>query len=139
MNGEAGYARSRAGLRWLLALFYAVAGTAHLASPAGFLKITPAWVPWPETVVALTGIAELAGAAGLLIPRTRRAAAIGLALYAVCVYPANINHAVNHIAIGGTALGWWYHGPRLAFQPVLVWLALWSGGAIDWPLRKRTG
>lgn len=32
-----------------------------------------------------------------------------LALYSVCVFPANINHAVNHIAIGGTELGWWYH------------------------------
>lgn len=125
--------------RWLLALGYLIAGIAHLRSPAGFLQITPSWVPWPATVIALTGLAELAGAIALAaIPRLRRAAGIGLAAYAVCVFPANINHAVHHIAIGGTQLGWWYHAPRLALQPVLVWLALWTGGATDWPFRART-
>ena len=43
----------------------------------------------------------------------------------------------SHIAIGGRALGWWYHGPRFVLQPVLVWLALWTGGVIDWPFRRR--
>jgi uncharacterized membrane protein len=124
-------------LRWLLAAAYLVAGIAHLRSPAGFLAITPAWVPRPATVVALTGIAEIVGAVGLLIPKVRRAAAIGLAAYAVCVFPANINHALNAIPLGGVTLGWKYHAPRLAFQPVLVWLALWVGGVIDWPFRQR--
>lgn len=123
--------------RWLLALFYLVAGVAHLRSPGGFLAITPGWVPYPEAVVALTGIAEILGAIALMIPRLRYAAAIGLAAYAVCVYPANINHAVNDIAIGGTNLSWWYHGPRLLLQPLFVWLALWVGHVIDWPLTTR--
>lgn len=127
----------RTSFRWLLAAFYFLAGVAHLRSPAGFLTITPAWVPFPEAVVAFTGIAELAGAIGLLIPRFRRAAAIGLAAYAVCVYPANINHAINNLAIGGQEMSWWYHGPRLAFQPVFVWLALWVGQVFDWPFGKK--
>jgi uncharacterized membrane protein len=71
----------------------------------------------------------------LLVPRLRRAAGIGLALYAVCVFPANIKHALDQVAIGGTTLGWWYHGPRLAFQPVIVWSALWASHAITWPRR----
>ena len=124
-------------VRWLLALFYLVAGVAHLRSPGGFLAITPGWVPYPEGVVALTGIAEILGAIGLMVPRLRYAAAIGLAAYAVFVYPANINHAVNDIAIGGTSLSWWYHGPRLLLQPLFVWLALWAGHVIDWPLTTR--
>jgi uncharacterized membrane protein len=127
----------RTTLRWLLAVAYFIAGIAHLRSPAGFLAITPAWVPYPATVVALTGIAEIAGAVGLLIPKLRYAAAIGLAAYAVCVFPANINHALNAIPLGGVTLGWEYHAPRLAFQPVLVWLALWVGGVIDWPFAGR--
>ncbi len=132
----------RASLRWLLALFYLGAGLLHLKSPAAFLAITPAWVPFPEAVVALTGIAEIAGAVGLLIPRhalnwARPAAGIGLALYALCVWPANFNHAFNDIAINGKTLGWWYHGPRLAAQPLIIWLALWAGEAIDWPLRRK--
>ena len=125
--------------RVLLGIIYLVAGTAHIRSPAGFLQITPPWVPYPAAVVWLTGIAEIAGAIALVvIPQLRRAAGIGLALYAVCVFPANIYHAINDIAIGGTDLGWWYHAPRLAFQPVFVWWALWAGGVIDWPLSGTT-
>ena len=130
--------RPRTALRWGFALAYLIAGIAHLRSPAGFIQITPGWVPNPPLVIALTGLAELAGAIALAaIPRLRRAAGIGLALYAVCVFPANINHALNHIALGGSQLGWGYHAPRLALQPVLVWLALWLGGVTDWPFRAK--
>jgi len=128
----------RTGLRVVLGLVYLIAGVAHLRSPGGFLQITPGWVPYPEAVIFLTGLCEIAGSlALLLIPRLRAAAGIGLAAYAVCVFPANINHAINDIAIGGTHLSWWYHGPRLAFQPVFVWWALWAGGVIDWPFANR--
>lgn len=127
---------ARTGLRLLLALFYFAAGILHLKSPAGFLSITPDWVPFPVAIVAFTGIAEIAGAIGLLIPRTRRYAGIGLALYALCVWPANFNHALNDVALGGEHLSWWYHGPRLAFQPMLIWIALWGSQVIDWPFRK---
>lgn len=126
----------RRGLRLLLALVYLMAGIAHLRSPAGFVAITPSWVPFPHEVVALTGIAEIAGAIGLMLPRFRYAAGIGLALYALCVWPANVNHAVNDIALGGRHLSWWYHGPRLAFQPVIIWSALWVALVTDWPFRK---
>lgn len=125
--------------RLLLALIYLIAGIAHIKSPAGFLQITPDWVPLPEQVILLTGVAEIAGAIGLLIPRVRYAAGIGLALYALCVYPANINHALNNIAIGGATASWLYHGPRLAFQPVFIWWALIAGGVINWPFGKKQG
>ena len=133
-----GQEKARTILRWLLGIVYLVAGVGHVRSPEGFLQITPDWVPWPETVILLTGLCEIAGATALLfVPSLRRAAGIGLALYAVCVYPANIKHAMEGVAIGGTHLGWWYHGPRLAFQPVFVWWALFAGGVTDWPFRKR--
>lgn len=138
MTASAAPSMTRVVVRVLLALFYAAAGVMHIRSPGGFLKITPDWVPYPEQVVFLTGVAELAGAAGLMLAPFRRAAGIGLALYAICVYPANINHAINNIALGGETLSWWYHGPRLAMQPVFVWLALWVGDVTDWPFgRKR--
>lgn len=126
----------RNGLRILLVLFYFIAGLAHLRSPGGFVAITPSWVPFPYEMVVFTGIAEIAGAIGLMLPRFRYAAGIGLALYALCVWPANFNHAVGDIAIGGRNLSWWYHGPRLAFQPVFIWLALWVGNVTEWPFRK---
>jgi uncharacterized membrane protein len=129
--------RARIALRWLLALAYAFAGVAHIRSPGGFLAITPGWVPWPDAVVFWTGVAEIAGAAGLMLPRFRFAAGVGLALYALCVWPANFNHAFNDIVVGGRDLGWGYHGPRLMLQPLIIWWALWAGGVTDWPLRRR--
>lgn len=137
-----GESRSRRFFRWLLALIYFVAGWAHIRSPAGFLQITPDWVPGPDQVVLFTGIAEIIGAIGLMvphrvIPHARQAAGIGLALYALCVYPANINHAINNIAINGETASWFYHGPRLAFQPVFIWWALIAGNVTNWPFRDR--
>lgn len=133
---------ARVGVRWFLALAYAFAGYKHLTAPAGFIAITPGWVPDPALVIRLTGYAEIAGAAGLMVPPAllrwpRPAAGIGLALYALCVWPANINHAINDIPLGGVHLSWWYHGPRLVLQPILIWAALWASGVIDWPFRRN--
>jgi uncharacterized membrane protein len=107
----------------------------HFTATDRILLIVPAWVPSPRLVVLATGLCEIAGAAALLVPRLRRAAGLMLALYALCVFPANIRHAVEGIDVPGLPGGWWYHGPRLAFQPVLIWLALYAGDLIDWPLR----
>lgn len=128
-------------LRWLLALFYGTAGVVHLANPAPFLTIMPPWVPMPELVVALTGLAEIAGAVGLVqrwSPPLRRAAGWGLATYALCVWPANFQHLLNDLARADGGLGLGYHVPRLAAQPVLIWLALWVSAATDWPCRAGT-
>lgn len=128
--------------RLVLGAFYFIAGVIHLTNPRPFLSIMPEWVPMPEAVVALTGIAELLGAAGLVQWRSaklRKAAAIGLALYAVCVFPANINHFILDMARADHGLGLGYHVPRMFAQPVLVWLALWTGVAIDWPFARKVG
>ncbi|MEB0045548.1 MULTISPECIES: DoxX family protein [unclassified Pseudomonas] len=125
--------RARSVLRVALALFYFVAGGFHLYATAGFVSIVPDWVPYPHAVVIVTGICELLGAVALLTPRLRRLAGILLALYAVCVFPANIKHALENLPVGGVLLGWGYHGPRLALQPVLVWAALFAGDLITWP------
>lgn len=122
-------------LRWLLAAAYLIAGVLHLASPGIFIPIVPDWVPFPAETVLFTGVCEVAGAIGLLTGRFRYAAGVMLALYAVCVFPANIKHALDGVAIGGNQLGWWYHAPRLAFQPVIVWWALFAGRVMDWPFR----
>jgi len=126
----------RLAMRWLMAAFYLAAGLLHLRSPDAFLPIVPGWVPAPGEVVLLTGVAEIAGAIGLLVPRLRQAAGIGLALYALCVLPANIKHAFEGVALAGLPSTWWYHAPRLALQPVLIWWALYAGGVIDWPWRR---
>ena len=120
----------------VLAVFYLAAGVFHLRAPGGFLRIMPPGIPFPEAVVALTGVCEILGAVGLLLPQTRRLAGVMLALYALCVWPANIYHAFWGIHVPPLPDSWWYHGPRLAFQPVLIWAALYAGG-LRWPLRRK--
>ncbi len=126
----------RIALRWLIAAAFLAAGVLHIAAPRPFLSIVPDWVPFPHETVFATGACEVAGAAALFVPRLRWWAGVMLAAYAVCVYPANIKHAMLH-AETGLPPGWWYHAPRLAFQPVIVWWSLFAGCAIDWPFARR--
>ena len=129
----------RTALRWFLVVLYLVAGVAHLRAPGLFVRITPAWVPDAPLVIQITGLCELAGALALaqgLSPWLRRTAGIAFAAYAVCVYPANINHMLMDLARPDHGWGLAYHLPRLAMQPVLVWLALWTSGVIEWPWPK---
>ena len=131
------HATLRRVMRNVIAVFYMSAGILHVARPEKFLPIVPAWVPLPRETVLLTGVCEIAGGVALLIGPTMSAAGVMLALYAVCVYPANVKHAVEGIHLPPVPDSWWYHGPRLAFQPVLVWWALFCAGVIDWPFRAR--
>ncbi len=123
-------------MRWIMAAFYAVAGVGHVLHPEPFLAIIPGWVPFPREVILLTGLCELAGAIALVTTRFRALAGIMLALYALCVWPANIRHALEHIVLPPIPDTWWYHGPRLAFQPVLIWWALFCASVVDWPWRR---
>lgn len=115
-------------LRLTLGVLYGFAGVMHLVRPDPFVAITPGFIPYPETVVFWTGVAELAGAVALLQPFSsplRQAAGIGLALYALCVWPANINHFAMDMARADGGLGLGYHVPRMFAQPLVIWLALW--------------
>jgi uncharacterized membrane protein len=123
--------------RYGLIGLYGVIGIVHLAATDRFLPIMPDWVPAPRLVVIGTGLCEIAGALALFVPRLRRLAGVMLALYAVCVVPANIKQAVEGIAVPPIPDTWWYHGPRLALQPVMVWWALYAVHAIDWPFAVR--
>jgi uncharacterized membrane protein len=124
-------------MRWIMTAFYLAAGIAHLTLTDKFLLIVPDWVPLPREIVLATGLCEIVGSIALASPRLRRLAGIMLALYAVCVFPANIKHALEAIHLPPVPDSWLYHGPRLALQPVLVWWALFCAGVIDWPFRGK--
>jgi len=121
--------RARRAARWLLVAFYALAGAGHLYFTNAMVRIMPHWVPAPRMVVLATGVCELAGAVGLMTTRWRRAAGWALAAYALCVWPANVQHAIQDLS-HGTGLPIWYHAPRLALQPLIIWWALWASGAV---------
>jgi uncharacterized membrane protein len=120
--------RVRKVLRAILAAFVGVVGVLHFLKPETFVAIMPRGLPAPHFLVYLSGLCEIAGAVGLMIPKTRRAASIGLMALLIAVFPANINMAVNHIQLPGmpeqSEFMLWL---RLAFQPLYIYLAWWVG------------
>ncbi len=127
---------ARTAARWILAAFYAVAGIAHLWVPDKLLAITPAWVPFAPQVVFWTGLFEIAAALALITRPLCWWAGVALAIYALCVWPANFKHAFGGIDLPYLANDWLYHGPRLVLQPVIIWWALYCAHVIDWPWRR---
>jgi uncharacterized membrane protein len=107
-------------LRWALAAMFVVTASAHFGSQrADLIAMVPPVFPRPDLIVTLTGVAELAGAIGLLVPRLAPWAAGGLALLLLAMFPANVYAAHEGLSIGGrpvTPLG-----PRTILQ--LVFLA----------------
>ena len=134
---DASVARWQAWARYASAVTFIPFGVLHIAASQKFLPIMPPQIPFPRAVVIFTGLAEILGGIGVLMPPVRKAAAIGLALYAVGVYPANVYQAFWHVRVPPLPESWWYNGPRLVFQPVFVWWALFAGGLTRWPFRRR--
>ena len=106
---------------WLLAGLLAGAGAAHFAAPRPFTQIVPKSLPNPELLVAVSGVAELACAALVAHPRTRRLGGWASAALFVVVFPANVQMALDsgRGSSAYQAVTW----ARLPLQIPLVWWA----------------
>ena len=103
------------------ALLFFTAGVLHFVMPGFFDRIVPPWVPNARVATYVSGVFEILGAIGLLIPATRVAAAWGLIALLVAVLPANmhmLNQARAAQASAGYIVGLWL---RLPLQPLLMW------------------
>jgi uncharacterized membrane protein len=131
---------TRAIARWTIAAGLVVAGIAHFVALDAFLMLLPSWVPWPEVIVLLTGVMEVAfGAALVAVPpgEGRRSVGWALAAFLVVVFVGNISQAVSGADVFGldTDVERW---GRLAFQPLLIAWALWSTDAMPrWKAFRR--
>lgn len=114
-------------LRWLLTIVMVAAGANHFRNPAPYLGMMPAAIPvgWDALLVQISGVAEIAGGLGLILPATRRAAAWGLVALFVAVFPANLNMAVNNLPLGDTPVPTWALWARLPLQLVFIAWAVW--------------
>lgn len=113
------------------------AGIDHLLTPERYLPMMPSIVPYPEQVILFTGLCEIAGAIGLLLKSTRRIAGIMLAIYFVCVFPANIKNAIDGLNVEGLPSTQWYYVIRLFFQPIAIWWVLRATDFLPPLLRNR--
>jgi uncharacterized membrane protein len=110
-------------LRVLAALPLAVSGIAHFTLTAAMAEMIPPVFPARPLLVLLSGVAELAGAAGLFFRRTERSASLGIALLMIAVFPANI-----HVA-GQTVHGLYMPDVpvRLLMQLIYIVLVMMAG------------
>jgi uncharacterized membrane protein len=127
-QGSAGVVRGV--VRWLLVALLGTAGVGHFTAAEAFRAQVPTWMPWPEVVIAVSGVVELALAAALAFAPARHRPLVGwvVAAFFVAVFPGNVSQYVT----GTTAFGLDTDAARLVrllFQPVLVLGALWSTGA----------
>jgi len=105
-------------------LWFAIGGAAHFVVTDFFLKIIPPELPLRLEAVYISGVFELLGAAGLLHPKLRRAAGLGLFLLIIVVTPANIymwRHPELFPAVPESLLAL-----RLLLQVGLLALVWWS-------------
>ena len=102
---------------------FIAAGILHFVYPAYYQAIVPPYLPAPAALVAVSGVAEIAGGVGFLVRRWRRAAGWGLIALMVAVFPANVEmlrQAREHHASGLAQAALWL---RLPLQGVLIWWA----------------
>jgi uncharacterized membrane protein len=102
------------------AVLFIAAGAMHFVRPQMYAKIVPPALGHEAELVAISGLAEIAGGIGLLVPATRRSAAYGLIALLLAVWPANIFMAVDAKQFSGVAPAWalWL---RVPLQLPLIW------------------
>jgi uncharacterized membrane protein len=115
-------------LAFLFAGAFIVMGTTHFLPGPGrtMAAMIPSalrrsGIPQPRTLVLFTGVCEIAGGIGLLVPQTRGAAVLALVVFLIVVFPANALAAENPQKFGRLAIPFW---PRYVAQLVLIALLL---------------
>ena len=115
----------------LLTRFFLFAGTMHFVCPRAYRAIMPPYVPYHREAVVISGLAEIAGAAMVAEPSTRRLARWWLIALLAAVFPANLHMAMNPEQVRGLDLDRmprWALWARLPLQPLVM---LWVWRATD--------
>ncbi len=107
--------------RAMMGAVYVVAGVGHFVATRMYMGIMPDYLPAHRELVLLSGVAEIAGGVGVLVPQTQRAAAWGLVALLIAVMPANVWMVQHPERYPGVPV--WAMWVRLPLQGVLIWWA----------------
>jgi len=107
--------------RVFMAALYVAAGAGHFIVTRAYVRIVPDYLPAHRELVLISGVAEIAGGIGLLIPPTRRPAAWGIILLLIAVFPANLWMAQHPDRFPNIPT--WILWLRLPLQLPLIWWA----------------
>ncbi len=102
-----------------LALFFISAGVNHFVIPSTYKRLVPPGMGDPALLVQVSGVAEIAGGVGVLVPRTRRLSGFGLIALLAAVFPANVYMARNPERFEKIPV--WALYARLPLQPLAMW------------------
>ena len=105
----------------LIAIVFITAGLLHLLKPAPYIRIVPPWLPAPATLVMVSGVCEILGGLGVLLPATRVAAGWGLIALLVAVLPANVQMLLDAHARHVSRLWQLSLALRIPLQAALIW------------------
>ncbi|BCL33642.1 DoxX family protein [Nostoc sp. MS1] len=111
-------------LRGILAVCLIIVGITHFLRPEQYARIVPPIFP-PFASVYLSGVLEILGGIGLMIPAVSVAAAWGLISLFIAVFPANIYMTLHNIPIDSIPQNQLLYIARLPFQAVLIAWAYW--------------
>jgi uncharacterized membrane protein len=105
--------------RHFLAVFFFIAGLNHFLNPKPYLSMMPKSLPAHEALNIISGLAEMLGGIGVLIPSVRRFTGWCLIILLIAIFPANINAAVN--GWEGVSIPAWLLWARLPLQFALIY------------------
>ena len=105
----------------VLAVAFIGAGAMHFVATSAYARIMPPMLPDPRLLVQISGVAEVLGGFGLLVPATQRFAAWGLVALLIAVMPANIYMAIDHAAWPKIPV--WALWARIPLQAPMIWWA----------------
>ncbi len=108
----------------VIALFFIAGGIAHFVVADFFIMAMPDYLGYHKELVIISGVFEILGAIGILVPQTRLLAGYGLLALIVAVYPANVNMALHPEKFKDIPELFLYI--RLPFQILFIWFVWWA-------------
>jgi uncharacterized membrane protein len=108
-----------------LSMVFLFTGSGHFIKTRPMSEMLPPWVPGRIAIIYVTGVLEIAGAVGLLVPTTSRLAGICLILFMLAVLPSNVYAALKRVDMGGHGEGPRYLLVRVPLQLLLMAWAYW--------------
>lgn len=127
-------ARTRLAGRIAMSVMLVFTAMGHFIFTKGMAMMLPEWVPYTHELVLLTGILELLAAIGLLVKRLQHWTGWCLILFFLCILPANIYAAIQHVdyqqaTYDGHGTGYlWFRVPlQFLFITWTYWTAIWKG------------
>ncbi len=111
--------------RYIVAIIFIAAAILHFVYTEAYIRVMPEYIPYHRAMVLISGMAELTGGVGILIPKVRIWAGWELIILLIAVFPANIEIAIDVYHRFGWSFNFIANLLRLPLQFVLIYWIYW--------------